>query len=77
MSSIGLPWSYYATIVTFGIFFASLNIYVLTLLINHPVASPLWLIGVGVGLIGLVYSLRMVRAHQEELIVKKQESDES
>ncbi|MHA1935534.1 MAG: hypothetical protein ACW97A_09640 [Candidatus Thorarchaeota archaeon] len=71
MSALELPWSYYATIVTFGIFFASLNIYILTLWLVHPLASPWWLLGVVIGLLGLLYSLRMVRVHQRELVEKK------
>ena len=71
MSTLELPWSYYATIVTFGIFFASLNIYILTVWLAHPLASPWWLLGVAIGLLGLMYSLRMVRVHQRELVEKK------
>ncbi|MHA1903044.1 MAG: hypothetical protein ACXADL_01575 [Candidatus Thorarchaeota archaeon] len=71
MSSLELPWSYYATIVTFGIFFASLNIYILTLWLAHPLASPWWLLGVAIGILGLMYSLRMVRVHQRELVEMK------
>jgi hypothetical protein len=71
MSQTSLPWSYYAVIATFGIFFACLNIYFFTLWLAHPLSSPLWLIGVGLGAIGLIYSIRMVRIHQSELIEKK------
>ncbi|MFW9811773.1 MAG: hypothetical protein ACFFF9_04890 [Candidatus Thorarchaeota archaeon] len=72
MSLTRLPWSYYAVILTFGVFFASLNIYILTLWLAHPFASPYWLIIVGIGAIGLIYSIRMVRIHQAELVEKKQ-----
>ncbi|MHA2024255.1 MAG: hypothetical protein ACW98U_00020 [Candidatus Thorarchaeota archaeon] len=71
MSQSSMPWSYYAVILTFGIFFASLNIYILTLWLSHPFANPLWLIGVVIGAIGLIYSIRMVRVHQRELVEKK------
>lgn len=71
MSQTSMPWSYYAVILTFGIFFASLNIYILTLWLAHPFASPFWLIFVGLGAIGLIYSIRMVRIHQAELVEKK------
>ncbi|MHA2352694.1 MAG: hypothetical protein ACXABX_06205 [Candidatus Thorarchaeota archaeon] len=71
MSSTKMPWSFYATLVSFAIFFACLNIYLLTLWLAHPLASPLWLIGVVVGGICLVYSVRMVRIHQAELVEKK------
>jgi uncharacterized protein (DUF983 family) len=66
-----MPWSFYATLVSFGIFFACLNIYILTLWLAHPMASPLWLVGVVVGALCLVYSIRMVRVHQVELVEKK------
>ncbi len=71
MSFTEMPWSYYATLASFAIFFASLNIYILTLWLAHPMASPLWLIGVGVGVLCLVYSIRMVRVHQAEIVEKK------
>jgi len=71
MSSAKMPWSFYATLVSFAIFFACLNIYILTLWLAHPLASPIWLIGVLVGGICLVFSIRMVRIHQTELIEKK------
>ncbi|MFW9975538.1 MAG: hypothetical protein ACFFDQ_09755 [Candidatus Thorarchaeota archaeon] len=78
MSFTNMPWSFYAVLVSFGIFFASLLLYTLTLIFGHPFASPLWLIGVAVGGLGLLYSIRMVRIHQSELIEKKkQESHES
>ncbi|MHA1961479.1 MAG: hypothetical protein ACW99U_14750 [Candidatus Thorarchaeota archaeon] len=71
MSGTTLPWSFYATIVTFAVFFFSLNVYIVTLLLAHPWASPYWLIGVAVGLVGLIFSYRMVRIHQRELIERK------
>jgi uncharacterized protein (DUF983 family) len=70
MSQASMPWSYYAVILTFGVFFASLNIYGFTLWLSHPLASPLWLIGVILGAVGLIYSIKMVRIHQRELIEK-------
>jgi hypothetical protein len=73
MSSANMPWSFYATLVSFAIFFASLNIYLFTLWLAHPLASPLWLIGVVVGGVLLVYSIRMVRIHQAELVEKKRQ----
>lgn len=73
MSFTEMPWSYYATLASFGLFFASLNIYILTLWLAHPLASPFWLIGVVVGALCLVYSVRMVRIHQAELVEKKRQ----
>ncbi|MFX1605636.1 MAG: hypothetical protein ACFFDD_06990 [Promethearchaeota archaeon] len=75
MSPPKMPWSFYATLVSFAIFFASLNIYLLTLWLAHPLASPLWLIGVVVGGMLLLYSVRMVRVHQTELVERKKQSD--
>jgi hypothetical protein len=75
MSFTKMPWSFYATIVSFGIFFASLNIYILTLWLLHPMASPLWLIGVAIGGLCLIYSLYMVRIHQIELVEKKRQEE--
>jgi hypothetical protein len=72
-----MPWSYYATIVSFGIFFASLNIYILTLWLNHPMATPLWLIGVAIGFAALLYSVRMVRVQQAEMVAEKQQEDKN
>ncbi len=77
MSQPSMPWSYYAVIITFGIFFASLNIYGFTLWLTHPLASPLWLIGVLIGGVGLIYSIRMVRIHQAELVEKKHVDESS
>ncbi len=71
MSYIELPSSYAASIISFGIFFACLNIYILTALVNHPFASPFWLVGVVVGIIAMIYSYKMVRIQQKELIEKK------
>ncbi|UCE08921.1 MAG: hypothetical protein JSW61_07965 [Candidatus Thorarchaeota archaeon] len=71
MSATSMPWSFYAIIVTFAIFFFSLNVYIATVLLAHPWASPYWLIGVVGGLIGLIFSYRMVRIHQRELIDRK------
>ena len=77
MSIKSLPWSFHATILTFAIFFFSLNVYVLTKIFAHPYASDLWLIGVIIGLVGLLYSIRMVRIHQAEFIARKQEEESS
>jgi hypothetical protein len=66
-----MPWSYYSTIVTFGVFFFSLNVYMFTEILQHPFASPLWLVGIIIGLVGLVFSIHMVRVHQRELIARK------
>ncbi|MHA2151940.1 MAG: hypothetical protein ACXAAO_14155 [Candidatus Thorarchaeota archaeon] len=71
MSQTFMPWSYYAVILTFGIFFASINIYIFTLWLAHPLASPFWLIGVMIGGVGLIYSIKMVRVHQQVLVKKK------
>ncbi|TFF91034.1 hypothetical protein EU545_05960 [Candidatus Thorarchaeota archaeon] len=62
-----IPWSFFTTVAAFGVFFFSLNVYLLTLWLEHPWASPLWLIPTVVGLLGLIYSLYMVRVHQAEL----------
>lgn len=70
-----MPWSFYSTIATFGVFFFCLNVYILTKVFSHPMASEFWLIGVVAGLIGLLYSIRMVRIHQEELIQKKKNEE--
>ncbi len=75
MSFFELPWSYSASIVTFGVFFFSLNVYVLTLILNHPFASPLWIVISMIGFVGFGYSLRMARIHQAELVRLKQDSD--
>ncbi len=72
MSKKQMPWSFYSTLVSFAIFFASINIYILTNLLSHPLSSDLWLIGVIGGFILLLYSVRMVRIHQRELVDKKQ-----
>ncbi len=76
MSNRSLPWSFYAVIVTFGIFFFSINVYFLTTWLSHPLQSDLWLIGVGIGLLGLLYSIYMVRTHQRELIVARAQKSE-
>lgn len=62
------PWSFYSTILTFALFFGPLNIYIFTTLLSHPWASPIWLILSLIGLVGLFYSIRMVKVHQRELI---------
>jgi len=71
MTQRRLPWSFYSTLLTFGVFFFCLNVYILTALFHHPYASPLWLVGMAVGLIGLLLSIRMVRIHQAEMIERK------
>jgi len=69
--SRSFPWSFYSTLVTFAIFFGPLNIYIVTILISHPWANPIWLIISLFGLVGLLYSIRMVRIHQQEMINAK------
>ncbi len=66
-----MPWSFYSTLASFGVFFASANMYILTTWLDHPFKSDLWLIGGVIGLVLLVYSIHMVRRHQQELIEKK------
>ena len=75
MSALQLPSSYYAVIVTFGIFFFFLNAYVLTLVLSHPLASPLWLVISLIGLAGLIYSYRLVRIQQAKLVEEKRARD--
>ncbi|MHA1907507.1 MAG: hypothetical protein ACW98Y_09460 [Candidatus Thorarchaeota archaeon] len=75
MSALQMPSSYFAVIVTFGIFFFFLNAYILTLILSHPLASPLWLVISFAGLIGLIYSYRLVRVQQEQLIEEKRIRD--
>ncbi len=72
MSKRQMPWSFYSTLISFAIFFASINVYILTNLLSHPLSSDLWLIGVVGGFILLLYSVRMVKIHQRELIDNKQ-----
>ena len=74
MSKKQMPWSFYSTLISFAIFFASINIYILTNLLSHPLSSDLWLIGVVGGFILLLYSVRMVRIHQQELVDKSKET---
>ncbi len=62
-----------AILVSFGVFFFSLNMYILTTLLDHPLRSPLWIIGVVVGLVALVFSIRMMRRNQAELIRMRHE----
>ncbi|MFW9862394.1 MAG: hypothetical protein ACFFET_08930 [Candidatus Thorarchaeota archaeon] len=76
MSRRSLPWSFYAVIVTFGIFFFSINAYFLTIWLAHPWRSDLWLVGVGIGVVGLLYSVYMVRIHQRDLIAAKEHTSE-
>ena len=76
MSTKSLPWSYYAVIVTFAVFFFSINAYLLTIWLSHPMQSDLWLLGVGIGLVGLMYSIYMARIHQRELIKAKEQETE-
>lgn len=73
MSFAEMPSSFYAMLISFGIWFASLNIYILTLWLAHPWASPLWLIGVIVGALSQIYSYRLMKKQQAELIEKKQQ----
>jgi hypothetical protein len=75
MSQVKMPWSFSALLVTFAIFFFSLNVYILTSLLSHPWASDLWLIGIAAGGAGLLYSIRMIRVHQRQLIEAKNKSE--
>ncbi|MCK4484797.1 MAG: hypothetical protein KAU89_08225 [Candidatus Thorarchaeota archaeon] len=75
MSQVKMPWSFSVLLVTFAIFFFSLNVYIVTSLLSHPWASDLWLIGVVVGGIGLLYSIRMLRVHQQQLIEARNERE--
>ena len=70
-----MPWSFSALLVTFAIFFFSLNVYIFTNLVSHPWASDLWLIGVVAGGAGLLFSIRMIRVHQRQMIKYKEESE--
>ena len=72
MSQKQMPWSFYATLMSFAIFFVCVNIYILTSLLSHPLASDLWIVGIIAGFIMLLYSIRMVRIHQRELIEQKE-----
>jgi hypothetical protein len=72
MSRQQMPWSFYSTLLSFAVFFACINIYLLTSILGHPLASDLWLIGVVMGFVLLMYSVRMVRIHQRELVEKKE-----
>ena len=71
-----MPSSYYAVLVSFAIFFACLNIEILTTVLNHPLKSALWLVGTIVGFILLLLSVRMVRIQQKELVEKKRKLDQ-
>ncbi|MFW9956937.1 MAG: hypothetical protein ACFFCT_02610 [Candidatus Odinarchaeota archaeon] len=66
-----MPWSFYSTIISFAVFFACLNIYILTKWLNHPLSSEFWLVGVLVGFGWLAYSIRMVKIHQKEMVERK------
>lgn len=71
MSKQQMPWSFYTTLISFAIFFVCLNIYILTSLFGHPLASDLWIVGIVIGFVMLLYSVRMVRIHQRELVETK------
>ncbi len=75
MNQTKMPWSFSALLVTFAIFFFSLNVYIGTKLLSHPWASDLWLIGIAAGGAGLLYSIRMIRVHQRQMIKDKEESE--
>ena len=68
----GLPWSFYAVLITFAVFFLSLNMYIFTIWLDHPLRSDIWILLSAVGLVGLAYSIRMVRIHQNERIREKE-----
>ena len=74
MNQTKMPWSFSALLVTFAIFFFSLNVYIGTKLLSHPWASDLWLIGIASGGAGLLYSIRMIRVHQRQMMKDKEES---
>ncbi|MGY5872351.1 MAG: hypothetical protein RTV72_08910 [Candidatus Thorarchaeota archaeon] len=76
MSNQNIPWSFYATLLSFALFFASINIYLLTLWLSHPLSSNLWLIGAVLGFVLLLYSIRMVRIHQREMIEEKSQNSD-
>ncbi|TFG10829.1 hypothetical protein EU538_00565 [Candidatus Thorarchaeota archaeon] len=75
MDATEIPWSFFATIASFGVFFFSLNVYLLTLWLDHPWANPLWLIPTVGGLFALVFSLHWVRIHQAELQSRQQSAE--
>ncbi|MHA1216946.1 MAG: hypothetical protein ACTSPX_06475 [Candidatus Thorarchaeota archaeon] len=75
MSRPSLPWSFYAVLISFGVFFFSLNVYILTKLLSHPLETDLYLIGIVGGFVALLYSVHMVRVHQQELIEAKRKRD--
>ncbi|TFG28285.1 hypothetical protein EU527_17500 [Candidatus Thorarchaeota archaeon] len=75
MSSKKMQWSFYAILISFAIFFASLNIYIMTSLLDHPWKSHLWIIGVIIGLAMLIYSIYIMRIHQKQMISSKQEKE--
>ncbi|TFG26737.1 hypothetical protein EU527_19375 [Candidatus Thorarchaeota archaeon] len=75
MSSQKMPWSFYAILISFAIFFACLNIYIMTLLLDHPWKSHLWIIGVIFGLAMLIYSIYIMRIHQKQMLSSKQEKE--
>lgn len=66
-----MPWSFYSTLASFAVFFACINIYILTKWLDHPLASDFWLLGALIGLIWLVFSIFMVKKHQQEMVEKK------
>ena len=68
-----LPWSFYAILASFAIFFGCLNIYLLTLWLDHPFGSWLWLLGAIIGLILLIVSIYMMRIQQRDMIMRKRE----
>ncbi|RDE17378.1 MAG: hypothetical protein C4K49_03140 [Candidatus Thorarchaeota archaeon] len=72
LSQRTLPSSFYSTLITFGVFFLCLNMYIFTSWLQHPLASNLWLLGAFIAAIGLVFSWHMVRVHQHEMIERKQ-----
>jgi hypothetical protein len=72
MSYLKLPWSYSGAIITFGVFFFSLNVYIFTTVLSHPYASPWWLVISAIGLVGFIFSLWKARIHQAELVARKQ-----
>lgn len=77
MSQPRLPWSFYSTLITFGVFFLCLNMYIFTSWLHHPLASDLWLLGACIAVIGLCLSWHVVRVHQHEMIARKKCAESS
>ncbi|NWF95721.1 MAG: hypothetical protein HXY34_06230 [Candidatus Thorarchaeota archaeon] len=77
MAPNSLPWSFYSILLTFGVFFFSLNVWILGRLLSHPMSSDVWLVGILLGGIGTLCSIRMVRVHQAELVAAKRAREQA